>query len=206
MNFAARVLASTEAVEALTYDQFRKWNYDKQVDYLNRHPESDFRLPEDEDGGTPQEEDKAAGTPADGGEGGGAPAPEQEDEGGESEEEKAPAPAPKEDGTGGPGSIGTPKTGDGGQTPIGTGQSTEVLPEIAERGTMLTNKKTGQKAVRMDYDNSRDLIEEFLNKGWALKYDLATGSQLEKGDTVITLTTEPSGNSRVEVGKAGAVT
>lgn len=208
MNFAARVLASVK-VEALSYDQFRKWNYDKQVDYLNRHPESDFRLPEDEDqhaGGGKEDDGAQAGGAGE--QPTGSKGEDKEDDDGPGPEPKAddappPPPSAPEDGTGGPGSIGTPRAGDAQGTPVGTAADSpaSLLPELQERGSPVTNKATGEKAVRMDYDSSRDLIEDFLNKGWALKYDLATGSQLTKGDITITLTTESSGNSLVQVAK-----
>lgn len=203
MNFASRVLASAE-IEALTYEQFRKWNYDKQVDYLNRHPESDFRLPEDEekrkgdDEGTPSEDD------ANQGQGDGAAAPE-----GEGEQAPEPGPAPEEKpaapvapSSQGPGSVGTPRAGDADSAPApASDEVPDPTPDLVERGTQVTNRKTGETAVRMDYEQSRDLIEDYLNRGWALKYDLASGSELQKGDQLVTLTTEPSGKSLVRVSK-----
>lgn len=196
MNFATRVLASEVEVDALTYEQFRKWDYEKQVDYLNRHPESDFRLPEDEEkkkedtGEAPQ-----SGQPAEqGGEETPAPGPK--------EEERKPGPStPKGDA----GSIGTPRTGDGSGTPMDISDDVpDPLEELLQRGIPVTNKKTGERAVRMDYDQSRDLIDDYLNRGWALKYDLAKGSELQKGNRLITLKTEPSGKSLVRVSQAGA--
>lgn len=196
MNFATRVLASEVEVDALTYEQFRKWDYEKQVDYLNRHPESDFRLPEESEkkaedsgdapqSGQPAQED---GNPE-------APAPK--------EEEREPGPATRKGDAGG--SIGTPRSGGQGGTPVDIANDVaDPLEELLQRGTPVTNKTTGERAVRMDYDQSRDLIDDYLNRGWALKYDLAKGSQLQKGSRQITLKTEPSGKSLVRVSEAGA--
>lgn len=47
MNFAARLLAQIEKpVEALTREQFSKWDHARQQQYLRDHPKSDFHNPE----------------------------------------------------------------------------------------------------------------------------------------------------------------
>lgn len=195
MNFATRVLASDTEIDALTYDQFRKWDYEKQVDYLNRHPESDFRLPEDEDKKEDSGEAPQVGQP------GGEAAEEQPGPGPEKEDKPGPS-TPKGDA----GSIGTPRSGGSDGAPIDITDSVpDPLEELLQRGIPVTNKKTGERAVRMDYDQSRDLIDDYLNRGWALKYDLASGSELQKGSRVILLKTEPSGKSLVRVQSSDAV-
>jgi len=199
MNFATRVLASEVEVDALTYDQFRKWDYEKQVDYLNRHPESDFRLPEDSE--KKKEDTGEAPTSGQPGEQAPEPGADQPSPGPEEKEDKPGPATPKGDA----GSIGTPRSGGSDGAPMDiTDDVPDPLEELLQRGITVTNKTTGERAVRMDYDQSRDLIDDYLNRGWALKYDLATGSQLQKGNRQVTLKTEPSGKSLVRVSQADA--
>jgi hypothetical protein len=189
MNFASRVLKVT----ALSYEQFRKWDRDKQVDYLNRHPESDFRLPESkgkhEDNGAPPATDQ----------------PGVQSGPGAQPQQPAPGPQHSEPGPSRVGNAGGPAT-----VPRSADVTTDdyldpvanPLADLLDRGVRVVNKRTNEEAVRMDYEQSRDLIDDYLARGWALKYDLAKGSQLQKGDRVITLTTESTGNSLVRVSKA----
>lgn len=48
MNFASRLLGQMLEVDALTFEQFSKWDHAKQEQYLREHPDSDFAKPESE--------------------------------------------------------------------------------------------------------------------------------------------------------------
>lgn len=48
MNFASRLLGEIQEVDALTFEQFSKWDRAKQEQYLRDHPDSDFAKPESE--------------------------------------------------------------------------------------------------------------------------------------------------------------
>lgn len=48
MNFASRLLGQMKEVDALTFEQFSKWDRAKQEQYLREHPDSDFAKPEHE--------------------------------------------------------------------------------------------------------------------------------------------------------------